>query len=155
VKRLARYLLPVATVVLAMQAVRYPRTNPPVERDLVAPPDVKAALHGACYDCHSNETAWPWYTAVAPASWIIHRDVDEGRKRLNFSSWGDYADDPGTLSQKLDEIESGLRRRHGTLYYRMLHPDARLSETQRESRRWALKAQQSPDRVRTETGGVR
>jgi hypothetical protein len=70
--RLARCLLPVATVVVAMQGVRSPRTNPPVERDLVAPPDVKAALRGACYDCHSNETAWPWYSAVAPASWIIH-----------------------------------------------------------------------------------
>ena len=78
--RLARYLLPVATVVLAMQAVRYPRT--PTRRWSAIssrPRDVKAALHGACYDCHSNETAWPWYTAVAPASWMIHRDVDEGR----------------------------------------------------------------------------
>jgi len=145
VNRLARYLLPVATVVVAMQAVRYPRTNPPVGRDLVAPPDVKAALHGACYDCHSNETAWPWYTAVAPASWIIHRDVDEGRKRLNFSSWGDYADDPGTLSQKLDEIEKAVSAGDmAPWYYRMLHPDARLSETQRESLvRWAKQARAS------------
>jgi hypothetical protein len=145
VNRLARYLLAVAAVVLAMQAVRYPRTNPPVERDLVAPPDVKAALHGACYDCHSNETAWPWYTAVAPASWIIHRDVDEGRKRLNFSSWGDYADDPGTLSQKLDEIAKAVSAGEmAPWYYRMLHPDARLSETQRESLvRWAKQARVS------------
>jgi Haem-binding domain len=145
VNRLARYLLPVATVVLAMQAVRYPSTNPQVERDLVAPPDVKAALHGACYDCHSNETAWPWYTAVAPASWIIHRDVDEGRKRLNFSSWGDYADDPGTLSQKLDEIAKAVAAGDmAPWYYRMLHPDARLSETQRESLvRWAKQTRAS------------
>lgn len=143
--RLARYLLPVATVVLAMQAVRYPRTNPPVGRDLVAPPDVKAALHGACYDCHSNETAWPWYTAVAPASWIIHRDVGEGRKRLNFSSWGDYADDPGTLSQKLDEIVKAVSAGDmAPWYYRMLHPDARLSQTQRESLvRWAKQTRAS------------
>jgi hypothetical protein len=132
VRRLARYLLPVATVAVAMQAVRYPRTNPPVARDLVAPREVKTALRGACYDCHSNETAWPWYTAVAPASWLIHHDVEEGRRHLNFSSWGDYADDPGTLARKLDEIARSVAAGDmAPLYYRMLHPDARLTETQR------------------------
>jgi Haem-binding domain len=134
VNRLARYLLPIATAVVAMQAVRYPRTNPPVERDLVAPPEVKAALRGACYDCHSNETVWPWYTAVAPASWIIHHDVEEGRRRLNFSSWVDYADDPGTLAQKLDEIARSVAAGNmAPFYYRMLHPDARLTEAQRDT----------------------
>jgi hypothetical protein len=134
VNRLARYLLPVATAVVAMQAVRYPRTNPPVERDLIAPADVKAALRGACYDCHSNETGWPWYTAVAPASWIIHHDVEEGRRRLNFSSWGAYADDPGTLARKLDEIARSVAAGDmAPFYYRMLHPDARLTEAQRDA----------------------
>jgi len=132
--RLARCLLPIATVVVAMQGVRSPQTNPPVERDLVAPPDVKAALRGACYDCHSNQTAWPWYSAVAPASWIIHRDVDVGRKRLNFSSSGDYADDPGTLARKLDEIAQSIAAGDmAPWYYRMLHPGAQLGDVQRRS----------------------
>ena len=144
--RLAKFLLPIATAAVAMQSVRYPRANPPVEHDLVAPPEVKAALRGACYDCHSDETAWPWYTAVAPASWIIHHDVEEGRRRLNFSSWGDYADDPGTLSQKLDEIAKAVAAGDmAPWYYRMLHPAARLSEPQRDTLlRW-VKQELAPE----------
>jgi hypothetical protein len=41
----------------------------------------------ACFDCHSNETVWPWYANIAPASWLVQRDVDKGRKKLNFSEW--------------------------------------------------------------------
>jgi Haem-binding domain len=146
VKPLARFLLLIATAAVAMQAVRYPRTNPAVEHDLVAPSEVKAALRGACYDCHSNETAWPWYTAVAPASWIIHHDVEEGRRRLNFSSWGDYADDPGTLARKLDEIARSVAAGDmAPWYYRMLHPDARLGEPQRDTLlRW-VKRERAPE----------
>jgi hypothetical protein len=131
--RLAKFLLPAAAAVVAMQLVRYPRTNPAVESDLVAPPEVKNVLHHACYDCHSNETAWPWYTAIAPASWIIHHDVEEGRRRLNLSSWADYAEDPGTRAQKLDEISKAVASTDmPPWYYRMLHPDAALSGDQRE-----------------------
>jgi len=112
--------------------VRYPRTNPAVESDLVAPPEIKSALHRACYDCHSNETTWPWYSAIAPISWIIHHDVTDGRNRLNFSNWGDYAEDAGTRSQKLEEISKSVARGDmAPWYYRMLHPDAALSDHQR------------------------
>ena len=115
-----------------MQVVRYPRTNPAVESDLVAPPEIKSALHRACYDCHSNETTWPWYSAVAPMSWVIHHDVSEGRRRLNFSSWGDYTEDPGTKFQKLEEISKSVARGDmAPWYYRMLHRDATLSDDQR------------------------
>ncbi len=137
--RLTRFLLPAAAAVVAMQVVRYPRTNPAVESDLVAPPEVKNVLHHACYDCHSNETAWPWYTAIAPASWIIHHDVEEGRRRLNLSSWADYAEDPGTRARKLDEISKAVASTDmPPWYYRMLHPDAALSGDQRALvARWA------------------
>src|SRR5690348_6573673 len=90
--------------VLAAQLVRPQRTNPPVVSDVAAPPEIEAVLRRACFDCHSNETAWPWYTAVAPISWVLHRDVLEGRRRLNFSEWGEYASDPETLSRKLEQI---------------------------------------------------
>ena len=130
--RLTKCLLPAAVAAVAMQVVRYPRTNPAVESELVAPPEIKSALHRACYDCHSNETTWPWYSAVAPMSWVIHHDVSEGRSRLNFSSWGDYAEDPGTRSQKLEEISKSVARGDmAPWYYRMLHPDAALSDAQR------------------------
>src|SRR5580692_4555052 len=72
------------------------RTNPPVVNDLMAanapPPKIAAMLHAACYDCHSSETKWPWYSRIAPISWLITDDVNEGRKNLNLSDWP--ANDP-------------------------------------------------------------
>ena len=63
-------------------------SNPPVTGDVPAPPAAKAILHRACYDCHSNEMRWPWYSRVAPVSWLVVRDVRRDRNELNFSSWG-------------------------------------------------------------------
>ena len=55
-----------------------------------APAPVKEVMKRACYGCHSNETVWPWYSNVAPASWLAAYDVGRGRAELNFSSWGKY-----------------------------------------------------------------
>jgi hypothetical protein len=79
----------IAALVLsgAAQLVRCQRTNPSVTQDVAAPGDVATILRRACYDCHSNETVWPWYAHVAPVSWLLHRDVVEGRRHLNFSEW--------------------------------------------------------------------
>jgi len=66
-----------------LQLTNPPRTNPPVTSDLMAsnppPPQIAAMLHTACYDCHSSETSWPWYSHIAPMSWLIASDVKEGR----------------------------------------------------------------------------
>lgn len=51
-------------------------------------PQTRALAKRACFDCHSNESVWPWYSNIAPVSWLVQRDVDEGRRRLNFSEWG-------------------------------------------------------------------
>jgi hypothetical protein len=89
-------------------------------------------LQRSCYDCHSNETRWPWYSAVAPVSWWIHYEVAEGRRRLNFSSWTDYASDPGTEDQKLDEIAHLIASDSmPPWYYRMMHTGARLTPEDR------------------------
>ncbi len=82
--------LAAAVVLIAGQFVPAKRTNPPVQGVLVAPPEIEATLRRACYDCHSNETRWPWYSRVAPLSWFIVRDVEVGRKEINFSEWGSY-----------------------------------------------------------------
>lgn len=66
-------------------------SNPPVTGDVPAPPAAKAILRRACYDCHSNETRWPWYSRIAPVSWLVVRDVREGRNELNFSNWDQYS----------------------------------------------------------------
>jgi hypothetical protein len=128
----AKYLGAVVVLLLGAQLVRFERTNPPVNSDLPAPAGVHDLLRRACYDCHSNETRWPWYSGVFPLSWLIHRDVVQGRQRLNFSDWGDYAEDPGTKSHKLDEIAKAIDEQNmGPWYYRLLHPDARLDGPER------------------------
>lgn len=128
-----------AATLLAIQLVPVQRTNPAIAGDLAAPPDVAHALRSACYDCHSNETRWPWYSAVAPVSWLISRDVAEGRRRLNFSEWAEYADDPGTRVNKLGKIADAVAAGDmAPWYYRVLHPGARLSDDDRQTlRRWA------------------
>ena len=67
-------------VAVLIQLVSFERTNPPVTGEVEAPPEVKALLKRACFDCHSHDTTWPWYSKVAPVSWLVHRDVVEGRK---------------------------------------------------------------------------
>jgi len=74
-------------VFLGMQLVTCDRTNPPVVSDIKTPDDVKVVLRRSCYDCHSNETVWRWYHRIAPGSWLVHRDVSDGRRHMNFSEW--------------------------------------------------------------------
>ncbi len=79
----------------------------------------------ACFDCHSNQTVWPWYSNVAPLSWLVQSDVDRGRRRLNFSEW--------TLSQR-GAGESARTVERGEMppsYYVLLHPSANLSSQER------------------------
>ena len=75
---------------VAIQGVPYGRThsNPPVRREPPwESPETRALAVRACFDCHSNQTTWPWYSNVAPASWLVERDVEKGRRHLNFSEW--------------------------------------------------------------------
>ena len=88
--------------VIGIQFIKVDRTNPPVIGDIKAPDEVKNIFKKACYDCHSNETKWPWYSHVAPVSWIIEDDVSDGRRHLNFSEWENYKDT--RKSKKRDEI---------------------------------------------------
>jgi cytochrome c551/c552 len=118
----------------AAQLVSIRLTNPVVSGELTAPSEVTAVLRRACYDCHSNATIWPWYTRLAPASWLACRHVSEARARLNFSNWSDYALDPGTESHKLEEIAEQIRS--GAMppwYYRLMHREARLTPSERST----------------------
>ena len=111
-------------------------TNPPVEpgRDLMAtnppPPEVAALLHRACYDCHSNETRWPWYAHVAPVSWWIVGHMKDGREKLNFSEWPH--DDAYRARKKLNHIADQVQEREMPLAsYTWIHKDARLTQEER------------------------
>ena len=132
-------LILVAAFVL-LQAIRIEKSNPPVRSDISADPAIKSILRRACYNCHSNETVWPWYSNVAPASWLIETDVNDGRRHLNFSEWGTYSSD--TQSHKLEDIADEM----GTgemppWYYTLAHSDSRLSSDERSQiQAWTIEA---------------
>jgi hypothetical protein len=110
---------------LAIQLVPYGRdhTNPPVSGEPAwDSPVTRATAVTACFDCHSNETAWPWYSKIAPLSWRLQKHVDEGREKLNFSEWG-------TGEQETEEIVKVVEEGEMPPWdYLLMHPEARLSD---------------------------
>lgn len=114
---------------LLIQLVPYGRdhTNPPVAAEPAwNSPATRALAVRACFDCHSNQTVWPWYSNVAPVSWLLQHHVDEGRALLNFSTWG-TGPEHGDRAARL--VESGEMP---PSTYLLLHPEARLSDTERQ-----------------------
>lgn len=123
---LLRGLTVLAGLFVLVQFVPYGRhhKNPPV---VVEPSWNTAQTRDlavrACFDCHSNETVWPWYSNIAPLSWAVQRDVDEGRDELNFSEWH--------LAQEGDEAAETVRDRSmPPRQYLLVHPEARLSDAE-------------------------
>lgn len=114
-----------------IQLVPVDRSNPPVEAEIPAPPEAKMVLRKACYDCHSNETIWPWYSYVAPISWLVAYDVHEGRAELNFSAWNRYSTKQQVekLKESLEEIEEGEMP---PWFYMSVHRNIQLSTRDRD-----------------------
>jgi hypothetical protein len=130
-KWLKRIGIGLIVVIVALQFFPIERTNPPERGEPPGPPEVQALLRRSCFDCHSHETQWPWYTQIAPASLLIARDVKEGRKEVNFSLWGKYNE--SRKSKKLKEIAKEVGEGDMPLFYYLpLHPDAKLSAAERE-----------------------
>ncbi len=126
-KLLPKILIGVVAVFVLAQLVRPEKTNPPVTGELKAPAAVATVLRRACYDCHSNESKWPWYSQVAPVSWLVTRDVNEGRKHLNFSVWESY--EAGRKAKKLEGIAEEVGQGEMPMaIYVPLHPEAKLSD---------------------------
>ncbi|HEX6839145.1 MAG TPA: heme-binding domain-containing protein [Polyangia bacterium] len=126
-KRAAKIVLGIVVVFLLMQLGQCERTNPPVTGEIDAPADVKAVLERSCYDCHSNRTVWPWYAHVAPMSWLLHRDVMEGRRHVNFTEWDKVPADKRArrIAGCGREVKSGDMP---PWFYLPLHPTAKLSD---------------------------
>ncbi len=136
-----RLLMSIAIVMLFLgliQLIPITQSNPAVIKNVDAPPQVQSILKRACYDCHSHETVWPWYSKIAPASWLLAWDVHEGREELNFSDWDQYTGKK--KEKKLKEIAEEIDEREmPPWFYLPLHPEARLSSHDREQlRTWAL-----------------
>jgi len=129
--------LGLASVFLLLQLKQPQRTNPPVQSEINAPEEIAAILQRSCYNCHSHETDWPWYAYVAPVSWWVVDHVKHARGDLNFSQWPvlDFEE----LEHSFRDIDEQIAKGEMPLKsYLILHPEARLSDADKDAlRRWA------------------
>lgn len=147
-KRIRKPVMAIAATLLiafvAIQFVPVDRSNPLVTMEVPAPPEVLAVLRRSCYDCHSNTVRWPWYSHVAPISWLIAKDVREGRRHLNFSIWDQYSakKQAHKIEEVHDEVASGAMP---LPIYLNMHAEARLTSQDIELlRAWAEATKAAP-----------
>ena len=129
------FIILICTILI--QFIRPEQTNPIVikEQEIVTPKKVSIILKNACYDCHSNNTKWPYYSKIAPISWYVSSRINEGREALNFSIWNTYDE---------EKKKKKLKRMYKTVYssmplasYIKFHEEADLTKEQREEiRTW-------------------
>jgi hypothetical protein len=121
-------ILILVIIFIGIQFVPVDKTNPPVTGEINAPENVMQILRTSCYDCHSNEVKWPWYSNIAPASWLVAYDVHEAREHMNFSEWQSYSaeDKAEDIEEIWEEVEEGEMP---LWYYLILHSEAELSES--------------------------
>ena len=128
----------IIAILVVIQFFRIDKTNPPadMEKDFISitnpPTDMGIMLKESCYDCHSHHTKYPWYSNVAPVSWLLKEHVNDGRNHLNFSVWSDLKE--SKKDHKLDEciemIETGEMPMKG---YVLLHEEADLTNEQKQA----------------------
>jgi hypothetical protein len=120
--------------------VNYPESKPTDPKlEIKAPSEIMSIFRTSCYDCHSNETNYPWYTKIAPLSFGISRHVDLGRKWVNFSEWENYTEKQ--KDEKLGYIYKAVHTAMPLKNYVALHPEADLTQEQRDMiREWTGKA---------------
>lgn len=120
-----------AVVLFALiQVIPYGRehTNPPTVREPKwNSPQTRRLAQQACFDCHSNLTKWPWYTNVAPSSWLAYKDVVDGRSTLNFSEWQRPQD--ADLAEIVEVVRDGSMP---PVQYKLIHAKSRLSQAERD-----------------------
>jgi hypothetical protein len=137
-KKFAYIVFAVILVLAAIQLFQPDRTNPPVDPKMTfetvarPSPAVWSIINRACRDCHTNSTVWPWYSRLAPASWLVASDVQEGREHLNFSEWGRLG--PEMSKEKLKQVCSEVREGDMPLWqYALIHSQARLSQADKDA----------------------
>ncbi|MBR9974546.1 MAG: heme-binding domain-containing protein [Bacteroidetes bacterium] len=133
-------LLSLLGVFVIIQFFQPERDNPPVRAEIAAAPEMKAVLRRACYDCHSNETVWPWYSYVNPMGWLVGGHVREGRAHLNFSEWESLETQKRYHMKQeiLEVLEDGSMPLPS---YLLLHGDAELTAEDRGVlERWVSEA---------------
>jgi cytochrome c551/c552 len=129
-----KLLIVLVIVFVGIQFIPVERTNPPVKSEIGAPADVKAIFKKACYNCHSNETNWVWYTKVAPASFLAVKDVQDGRRHLNFSEWNINKE-----AKAKENIWDEVREEQMPPWqYKIFHSESKLTQEEKNIlRNWA------------------
>ena len=131
-------VLSLGVIFVLAQLIRPARTNPPVDAartiqsNAALPPEVSRIFDRSCRDCHSNETEWPWYSRVAPASWLLVSHVNSARRHLSLSTWADYspADQASHLEEMCEEVRDGQMPMSS---YVLLHRSAALADGDRQA----------------------
>ncbi len=132
-KSLKIFIIVIVVILIGIQLIpsALPKNNPDLSKDISktqdVTDDVKIILHKACYDCHSNQTVYPWYSKVAPSSWLVAKDTREGREELNFSDWSDLSKRKKVkyfkeIAELVEEREMPMK------IYTVIHRDAALSD---------------------------
>ena len=135
--KITKFWLAIVGLVILMQLFRPDKNSPSenVGHTLSAktqmPSDVQRILDRSCADCHSYRTRWPWYSNIAPISWVVIDDVNEGRRNMNFSEWADYdaAGAADRLKSICDDAKSGDMP---LASYRWVHREAKLSDAEKK-----------------------
>ena len=125
-------------LLVVIQAIRPARTNPPVDENSTIQahsnitPEVAVIFERSCKDCHSSRTVWPWYSQVAPVSWLLVSDVNGARKEFSLSEWGSY--DAKKQARKLQDMCEQVEKGEMPLgIYVALHPLAKLSDADKQT----------------------
>lgn len=132
-KRLITLVIVTLVVFLiAIQFIPVMYTNPPVTNEPNwDSPETRTLAARACFDCHSNETDLPWYSNIAPVSWLIYRDINEGREEMNFSEWRMKSKRADHAAEEIeDEISEGGMP---PWYYLPFHPQAKLTNAEKQA----------------------
>jgi Haem-binding domain len=149
-----RILLIIVIVLIAIQLYRPAKTNPPENAALTlksqaqVPPELDATFTRSCQDCHTYRTVWPWYSNVAPVSWFVISDVNDGRRHLNLSDWGKYK--PEQMQRQLTKMCEEVKQGEMPLkQYTWIHKVAGLDGPQRQQICDWTKAEQARITART------
>lgn len=123
-------------IFVAIQFIRIDKTNPEYDEaaDFITmtqpPSEIATLIKNACYDCHSHQAKYPWYSNVAPISWMVEHHIEEGREHLNFSTWGTY--EAKKVNHKLEECMEEIKKGNMPMKpYVLMHSEAKMTDEQK------------------------
>jgi Haem-binding domain len=133
-----KILLIIVIILIAIQFIRPARNeskdilNSDITNVYTVPQDVAQILKKSCYDCHSNNTVYPWYFNIQPVAWWLNNHIEDGKNELNFSEFGSYR--PARQYKKLEEASDQVKQDEMPIWsYTLIHTDAKLSDAQKQT----------------------